>query len=279
MKKRKDFAIVLCGEAGQGIQTVEQILTRILKQSGYHIFGTKEYMSRVRGGSNSTLIRVSSEPVDAPVDRIDLLVPLDGKAVDHLGERVGKHTIVIGDGDVVRRRRTGVFHPLPLGAMARKRAAPLREHIAAGVVAACSTSPPATSTSSREDFRRDRGRRRRTEPPRGGEGLPAARNWSAPKGPRRCEKKPGVGETFSSTARKPWGSETSRGDAISCPPTPCAVPAVMVFLARHARDFGIVVEQAEDEIAAVNMALGAWYAGARPWSPPPAEGSPSWRKG
>ncbi|MBN2269433.1 MAG: hypothetical protein JXN61_02400, partial [Sedimentisphaerales bacterium] len=30
-----------------------------------------------------------------------------------------------------------------------------------------------------------------------------------------------------------------------------------------AADFGIVVEQAEDEIAAINMALGAWYAGAR----------------
>jgi len=27
--------------------------------------------------------------------------------------------------------------------------------------------------------------------------------------------------------------------------------------------FGIVVEQAEDEIAAINMAIGAWYAGAR----------------
>jgi 2-oxoglutarate ferredoxin oxidoreductase subunit alpha len=34
-------------------------------------------------------------------------------------------------------------------------------------------------------------------------------------------------------------------------------------LAKHADRFGIVVEQAEDEIAGINMALGAWYAGAR----------------
>jgi 2-oxoglutarate ferredoxin oxidoreductase subunit alpha len=38
---------------------------------------------------------------------------------------------------------------------------------------------------------------------------------------------------------------------------------VLVFLAKHAKDFDIVAEQAEDEIAAINMALGAWYAGAR----------------
>jgi 2-oxoglutarate ferredoxin oxidoreductase subunit alpha len=38
---------------------------------------------------------------------------------------------------------------------------------------------------------------------------------------------------------------------------------VLVFLARHAKEFGILAEQAEDEIAAINMALGAWYAGGR----------------
>jgi 2-oxoglutarate ferredoxin oxidoreductase subunit alpha len=39
--------------------------------------------------------------------------------------------------------------------------------------------------------------------------------------------------------------------------------SVLEFLARHKNEFNIVVEQAEDEIAALNMALGAWFAGAR----------------
>jgi 2-oxoglutarate ferredoxin oxidoreductase subunit alpha len=38
---------------------------------------------------------------------------------------------------------------------------------------------------------------------------------------------------------------------------------VLAFLARQAKDFSIIAEQAEDEIAAMNMAIGAWYAGAR----------------
>ncbi len=39
--------------------------------------------------------------------------------------------------------------------------------------------------------------------------------------------------------------------------------SVLVFLAKNADEFGIVAEQAEDEIAAINMSIGAWYAGAR----------------
>ncbi|MDD2998065.1 MAG: 2-oxoacid:acceptor oxidoreductase subunit alpha, partial [Candidatus Riflebacteria bacterium] len=38
---------------------------------------------------------------------------------------------------------------------------------------------------------------------------------------------------------------------------------VLAYLAKQSKEYGIVVEQAEDEIAAINMMLGAWYAGAR----------------
>ena len=36
--KINDISIVLCGAAGQGIQTVEALLTKTLKRTGYHIF-------------------------------------------------------------------------------------------------------------------------------------------------------------------------------------------------------------------------------------------------
>ena len=50
----KDVSIVLCGEAGQGIQTVEEILIQAVKLGGYNVFSSKEYMSRIRGRENST---------------------------------------------------------------------------------------------------------------------------------------------------------------------------------------------------------------------------------
>ena len=94
---KDDVSIVLCGEAGQGIQTVEHILTRTLKASGYNLFATKEFMSRIRGGSNSTTIRVSSGPVRGYSKSMHLLIPLARGAVDHVRDRLDPETIVIGE--------------------------------------------------------------------------------------------------------------------------------------------------------------------------------------
>ena len=58
---KKDISIVLSGEAGQGIRTVELLINKALKNSGYNVFSTSEFMSRVRGGNNTTEIRVSKK--------------------------------------------------------------------------------------------------------------------------------------------------------------------------------------------------------------------------
>src|SRR5512147_2647162 len=94
---REDVSLVLCGEAEQGIHTVEHILTQTLKLSGHHVFSTQEYMSRIRGGCNSTLVRVSSKRVAAPVDRIDFLVPFGPGAVHHVQKRISSETILLGE--------------------------------------------------------------------------------------------------------------------------------------------------------------------------------------
>ena len=87
---KEDVSIVLCGEAGQGIKTIELILVHVLKNSGYNVFSTKEYMSRIRGGSNSTLIRVSDKNIKSMKTKIDILIPLTSKAIDHVADRLTK---------------------------------------------------------------------------------------------------------------------------------------------------------------------------------------------
>jgi 2-oxoglutarate ferredoxin oxidoreductase subunit alpha len=89
--------IVLAGAAGQGIQTVESLLVNGLKRSGLYVYASREYMSRVRGGINSTAIRVSSKPVRAFEERIDLLIPLNELAIPHLKNRIRSKTIVLGE--------------------------------------------------------------------------------------------------------------------------------------------------------------------------------------
>ena len=94
-QNHNDISVVLCGPAGMGIQTVESLLTCILKTAGYHVFAAKDYMSRIRGGVNSTEIRISSRPVRALIDRIDVLIPLDKDAVQHLRKRTSLDTLIL----------------------------------------------------------------------------------------------------------------------------------------------------------------------------------------
>ncbi len=104
-KKRSDLSIVLAGEAGQGLQLIETILVKVLKKSGYNIFATKEYMSRVRGGINSTQIRISDKPVVAPTRRTDILVSLAKEAIPHLGCRLTADTIILGEKKTLNDKR------------------------------------------------------------------------------------------------------------------------------------------------------------------------------
>ena len=43
----KDVSLVLCGAAGQGVQTVEELLVKAIRHLGYSVFASREYMSRV----------------------------------------------------------------------------------------------------------------------------------------------------------------------------------------------------------------------------------------
>ena len=106
MYRADGVSIVLCGQAGMGIQTVEGILTRMLKLAGYNVFATKEYMSRVRGGNNSTQIRVCSRPVSAFINRTDILIPLNKGAIDHVRDRISADTVVIGESELLGGRGT-----------------------------------------------------------------------------------------------------------------------------------------------------------------------------
>jgi len=93
----ESYSVVLSGEAGQGLKTIEILFMKLLQQSGYHAFMTKEVMSRVRGGNNTTEIRIASEPVYAYTDTIDVLIVLGKKAICRIEKRLNPNTLVIGE--------------------------------------------------------------------------------------------------------------------------------------------------------------------------------------
>ncbi|GBE00539.1 2-oxoglutarate oxidoreductase subunit KorA [bacterium BMS3Abin07] len=260
-----DVSIVLCGAAGQGIQTIEQILPRVLKRAGYNVFATKEYMSRVRGGSNSTQIRVSSRRVSAYLDRIDILIPLDNAAIPHLKKRISPDTVIIGDSEKLSSDLE--FIDVPFSGLAKKIGGTIYENIVAvGMLSGMfrldiemvSDFIMKFFSKKKEDIVRNN----ITAFKKGYEtGTDFCRSG------KFCidigtDKEAAEEILISGSEAVGLGAIAGGCNFISAyPMTPST--GVFTFLAQHSDNFDIIVEQAEDEIAAMNMQLGAWYAGAR----------------
>lgn len=261
-----DISIVLGGAAGQGIQTVEAILVQVLKREGYHVFASKEYMSRIRGGSNSTEIRLSSKPRRAFVHRIDLLFALDKDVIPHLKDRLTKHTVIIGEKAKVCETECSVVD-IPFTRFANELGNPIyTSTVAVGVVLGMlQAEESAFHKYLKEHFARK------------GEEVVTKNIEAAKKGyahGRHIAFVEGIEITLSrqeakSTELLMEGVEAVALGALaagcnyisSYPMSPGT--GVLTYLAQHGKPFGIVVDQAEDEIAAINQGLGAWYAGAR----------------
>jgi 2-oxoglutarate ferredoxin oxidoreductase subunit alpha len=261
-------SIVLAGAAGQGIATVERLLGRILKLAGYQVFSSSEFMSRIRGGTNSTEIRISAEPVEALVDRIDVLVAFNDSAVEHIRKqgRLSEDTLVLGEKENMRDAGPNTA-TVPFEEIAREVGNRIYANtVAVGLVAGMLGVDSSLVTEFLEGYFRDRGDEivsGNVEAARRGLDLGAELassgrvGFSIPRGDSAADDL-----LLSGTEAVGLGALAGGCDFISSYPMSPST-GVLVYLAQHGDEFGMVVEQAEDEISALNMALGASYAGAR----------------
>ena len=268
--REHDVSIVLCGGAGQGIQTVEQLLTRMLKLSGYHVFATKEYMSRVRGGSNSTQIRISDHPVQAPVRRIDFLIPLDKDAIPHVSDRLSKNTTIIGDREKLDTDWEVV--DVSFSNMAKEIGNIIFANtIAVGLLLGLTDGDIKEGKQFLENYFTQK--KKEEFIPDNLKALEKGFQEAArlvkekhidPDKFLHMKKSKGIKDDLLINGAEAIGFGAIAGGCnfiSSYPMSPST--GVLVFLSQHAHEFDIISEQAEDEISAVNMAIGAWYAGAR----------------
>lgn len=263
---KEEVSIVLSGEAGQGIQTIESLLTYILKREGYYVFATKEYMSRIRGGSNSTEIRVSSRPVNSFVEKIDILIPLSKNSVTHLGKRVSDNTFIVADNESLKLEMDNLID-VPLLKIANDLGNPIFANVVAvGVVLGLF----GIRIKTIEDYLIETFGRKGKEIVEGNIQA-ASKGYQIGKELRDKGKIVIDIETndqlkedllLSGTDAVALGALAGGCDSVfAYPMTPGT--GVLTAMANFSKDFDIVVEQAEDEIAAINMALGSWYAGGR----------------
>jgi len=72
-----EINILVGGAAGQGMETVMNLLGKALVREGFGLISSKDYMSRVRGGHNYSRLRIVDTTPLSPVENADIIVALN----------------------------------------------------------------------------------------------------------------------------------------------------------------------------------------------------------
>ncbi|MBE6053045.1 MAG: 2-oxoacid:acceptor oxidoreductase subunit alpha [Clostridium sartagoforme] len=249
-----EYNILIGGSAGQGLDTISDFLEKIIKKSGFYLFSNKDYMSRVRGGHNFIQIRFGENKVFAHKDKIDLILALDENTIEYHKDRLVDDGVIIADKGIKRDDKE--ILKLPLIELAKSLSlSKAFTSVAAGVILKY-------FSLGIEDIDKYFSKKLSDEI--------RSKNIEAVK----------LGYDLIDSKYKIEGKDLSKHILINgnnsmalgaiagglnfysaYPMTPAT--SIMTYLAKTQTKTGIVVDQAEDEIAAINFAIGASYAGAR----------------
>jgi 2-oxoglutarate ferredoxin oxidoreductase subunit alpha len=254
---REQVNMMIGGEAGQGLVTIGELLVKSLVRSGFHIVVTQDYMSRIRGGHNTFSIRASANDVQAPSESIDLLIALNAETVELHRQDMNDNGLILADKGL--ENLPSDVLAVPFKDLAEKR----YENIAALGVAGSLLGLDQELIAGILEKRFGKKHPEAVEPNR--TALNKAYEW--------CEQQQADGLKLTKPDTAPQRIPINGNQAVALgamaggvklcafyPMTPST--SVALTLAANAKKMGLVVEQAEDEIAAINMAVGGSYAGA-----------------
>lgn len=249
-----EYNILIGGSAGQGLDTLSDFLERSIKKFGFYVFSNKDYMSRVRGGHNFIQIRFGENKIYSHKNELDLILALDENTISYHKDRLKDDGIIISDKSIKNEYKKIIKLPLIETAKGLSLSKAFTS-VAAGVILKyfsidLENIDKYFSSKLSEDIRN--------------------KNIQAVKlGYDLIESKHEMqGNDLSDHILINGNNAIALGaiagglDFYSAyPMTPAT--SIMTYLAKKQVETGMVVDQAEDEIAAINFAIGASYAGAR----------------
>ncbi len=265
-----DMSILIGGDAGQGVESSGAGLCQAFARGGLQVFAMQDYRSRIRGGHNFYQIRLSERPTYSHSSPVHLVLALTAETVTlHVGNIAEGGTVIYPervkvDEEALKERGVQCF-AMPLVAIAEEHGSRIMTNTAALAAAAGVCGWPLNYLESviRDNFQ--------------------------VKGPQVVESNLAVARTAYHQAQERYAAAfpyklkpqeapprmlINGNQAISLgalaggcrfmsayPMTPST--SIIEWLSALPRELSIVTKHAEDEIAAVCMAIGASYAGAR----------------
>ncbi len=265
------MTIRIGGAAGDGVESSGAGFCKALARGGLHVFGLPEYYSRIRGGHNYFSVRVSDQPLYSHAEPVHLLLALTEETIPRHQDNLVEGGAVVYDAalDVSpeqQRRNDIQFLPIPLSDIAQDKAGTVlaRNTTALGVAAGLTglDLEPINSVI-RDNF----GRKGQAVV----DGNLAAVETGYQEGQKYAADFPFKLETIpdapsrmvvNGTQAFSLGALAGGCRFVSGYPMTPGSP-VLHWMTAHAAEYGVATKHTEDEIAAINMAIGAAHMGAR----------------
>jgi len=257
--------VMIGGEAGQGVQSVGAILAKAFARGGYNIFADQDYESRVRGGHNFFRVRISDSEVGAVCEAVDILLALNQESIELHRGGLARGGVVVFDKEKAKDVDGGddIFG-VPLERLAKEKAGDrlMANTVALGVaVGLVAYDSDIVADVLREHFGTAEAGESNVKAAAAGYQY-ALSNFQ---GKTRESLRP-LGDRRRVLIN---GNEAIALGAVAAgctfmaayPMTPAT--SIMEYLAGKSAELGLVVVQPEDEISAINMVIGAAFAGAR----------------
>ncbi|MHB1743052.1 MAG: 2-oxoacid:acceptor oxidoreductase subunit alpha [Thermoplasmataceae archaeon] len=271
--KNDEVIIRVGGAAGDGVQSAGLILAKVFSRSGMHVNTYNYYQSIIRGGQSWYQIRASNREVRSQGDGLDVLIALNKDALErHTNPEINeggasvlpKEGVAIFDSALTGYKEYDIdYTPVPLGEIALKysKNTLLKNTVAIGAaMGSLQMDFDILADVIRDQF--------------GKKGDIAEQNVKAAKEgyDYYSEKYKKIKKVLKVTKEKRYliaGGEAAGIGAVNgglkmyfgYPMTPAS--SILHFLAEHSTQYGVFVKITEDEISAINMAIGANYAGVR----------------
>jgi len=265
----EDLNWAIGGEAGDGIDSTGKIFAQALSRAGRHVFTSKDFASRIRGGYTAYKVRTSVDRVESVVDRLDILIALTERTIHENMNELHEGSVIIYDGERTTMQDVEIPEGMigldvPLKSLAEDAGgAIMRNIVALGAACEVASFPIENLDESLEKRFKDKGQAIVDN------NQTAARLGQEYVADETDHEFDYELETTDSDYVLLNGDEAIGMGAIAAgcrfyagyPITPAT--DVMEYLTGRLDRYGGKVVQAEDELSAINMALGAARAGAR----------------
>jgi 2-oxoglutarate ferredoxin oxidoreductase subunit alpha len=268
--RKNDMSFRIEGEAGQGVESSGTGFAKVLARGGLHVFGMQDYMSRIRGGHNYYQINVGEAPLYSHSHEVDVLIALLPETIERHKESVVSGGGIIYDEsfEVDERGLDGRGikpFPVPLFDIAEELGSKVMANTAAFGAAAGVTEYDFEHMAGviGDNFAKK------------GEKVVDANLEVARRAYDFAQERYAAGFDYKLEPKEAPTRMVVNGNQALClgallggcrfvsayPMTPAT--SIIEWMSAHSHDYDIVTKHTEDELAAILMAIGANFAGAR----------------